>query len=253
MESLVYLLVLFVGSLTTPFLDVSQKPSCQEANVIWRRLMNEQPQNINASYLESAITLTGKSQIISHNEDRMTYLKPLVGVEGNIKSVNNVICTEAAENTIFEISQVELKKGPIYVQFVIWHFQNGLFFRALDFMAPLIPQPADMPGIQEARQQWIAYSADQEFDKLVRSIYTPNSIYYNNQSMLTGAEAIIEAFQLLQEKDNPLRLKPIVMQPVRSDMVIEMGQCKGDNSNNYIFIWHQDDQGKWSIWFDSRA
>lgn len=228
-------------------------PICAEANVIWTRLMKEQPHNIHAAYLPDAITLAGNGRIITEKKDRLAYFQPLTNSRNGLKKIVPILCEWADQDVLYHLSQIELNQGPTYVQLVIWRKQNNLFYRELDFLAPLTPQRTDLVGLVNARNKWMAFCNDHNVEDLVGQLYAPDALYYNHKPLVIGQSSLIEVYAYMRSEDYTLKLEPIVMQPVNANMVVEIGHCSGSYNGKYILIWRKNENGQWTVWFDSNV
>jgi len=248
-----FLLYLLVGiSIPQP---VQASSPCEEANHIWQRLLNEQPRHIQTNYVDKAITLTGKGRQITSSEERQQYLAPLLSPQQTIQSIESIFCELANPNTDvrYDISRLKPATGPDYIQLVIWREINGQYLRELDFMAPLAPGRTDLTALDQARDKWIELCNKNDASALVEQLYEPEAIYYNHRPMIVGREQITTTYSYMNNEDYSLHLDPLIVQPVRKDLVLEIGQCSGSYGGKYVLIWRRNAEGQWQIWMDSNV
>lgn len=250
---LTFLLYFLVG-VSVPQAMVEDS-SCEEANHIWQRLLNEQPTHIQTHYTEQAITLTGKGRQISTAEERLQYLAPLLSPQQTVQSIEPVFCELANPNTDirYDLSRIKPAVGPDYIQLVIWREANGQYLRELDFLAPLAPGRTDLTALDRARDKWIKLCNEHDATILVEQLYEPEALYYNHRPMIVGREQITKTYSYMNNEDYSLHLSPLVVQPVRKDLVLEIGQCSGSYGGKYILIWRRNAEGQWQIWMDSNV
>lgn len=226
---------------------------CEAANHIWQRLLNEQPQHIPTHYTEDAITLTGKGRQLTTARERQAYLAPLLSSQQTIKSIEPIFCELANPNAAirYDISRLKPASGPDYIQLVIWRKANGQYLRELDFLVPLVPGRTDLTALDQARDKWIELCNEHDAAVLVEQLYEPEALYYNHRPVITGREQIAETYSYMNDEEYSLHLDPLVVQPVRQDLVLEVGQCSGSYGGKYVLIWRRNAEGQWQIWMDS--
>jgi len=254
---LTFMLYLVVGLFTphTTLQQISATTECEEANHVWQRLLNEQPQHIQTHYTDNAITLTGKGRQLTTTEERKAYLAPLLSPQQSVKSIEPIFCELANPNTDirYDLSRLKPAVGPDYIQLVIWRDKDGQYVRELDFLAPLSPDRTDLTALDQAREKWIELCNEHDAAVLVEQMYEPEALYYNHRPMITGREQITTTYSYMNNEDYSLHLNPLVVQPVRNDLVLEIGQCSGSYQGKYVLIWRRNAEGQWQIWMDSNV
>lgn len=250
---LTVILYLLVGMSVPPATNLPTE--CEAANHIWQRLLNEQPQYIQKHYTGHAITLTGKGRQITTAGERQKYLAPLLSRQQTVNSIEPIFCELANPNTDvrYDISRLKPASGPDYIQLVIWREVNGQYLRELDFVAPLAPGRTDLASLDQARDKWIELCNEHDAAALVEQLYEPEALYYNHRPMIVGREQITSTYSYMNNEEYSLHLSPLVVQPVRKDLVLEIGQCSGSYEGKYVLIWRRNAEGQWQIWMDSNV
>jgi metallo-beta-lactamase class B len=121
----------------------------------------------------------------------------------------------------------------------------------LEFLGKSDSVKVDTEIIDRRRLEWIQYCNAHKASALVEALYSSDAIYYNHKPLVVGQEAITQDYQYMNNPLYDLNLKPLIVHPVASDLVFEIGQCSGSYNGKYILVWKKNPEDRWFISFDS--
>lgn len=116
-----------------------------------------------------------------------------------------------------------------YGHLLIWKEVDSIRLRELEFVAESddVDRLAISKEIKKARDLWMRYCNAHEVASLVNEVYAENTLYYNHKPMIVGRQELIKEYDYMSRDSYKLKLTPILLEPVREDLVFEAGQCSG--------------------------
>ncbi len=109
----------------------------------------------------------------------------------------------------------------------------------------------DLGELDLRREEWMKICNQHDALALVKEMYMKEAVYYNHKPLVIGQEKIVEQYSYMNDEKYSLELEPLFMQVVSSEIVYEVGQCRGSYGGKYILVWTRDIDGKWKIKMDS--
>lgn len=177
------------------------------------------------------------------------------GINNKIREyeVVDVINSEPPSKYRYELSEINLADGHTFRQLIIWNARDSLGYRQLEMVVEARPFTPYLQELEQRRAEWMRFCNAREVEKLVKELYTANTLYYNHRTLISGPEALIREYRYMTNPDYQLTLTPLRILPVGPDLAYEIGQCSGSYPGKYILVWQKGEDGVWRILLDANV
>ena len=140
-----------------------------------------------------------------------------------------------------------------YVQLVIWKKEANKVIREFEFeeASSLAARKVDTNAIADSRKLWMQLCNAHDAEKLVKALYSPNTMYFNHKPLVRGTEDLIKEYDYMNNENYSLQLHPLKLKVVNANLAFEIGHCSGSYNGKYILIWKKHANGNWKIFVDS--
>ena len=216
----------------------------------WKELINSSIHSFENIYTADAIKLLENGQFLEGSTAIKQAYDSIPLIIDSIFSKEKIIA-DRKETYEYEIGGFSSTNGKEYRHLLIWKRDTQVKLRALELIVEL---EADLPSPQvlnARRTEWIRLCNQHNAEKLVDGLYAENTLYYNHKPMVVGRKAVSKEYEYMNRDDYSLHLEPILVEPVRTDLIFEIGQCSGSYGGKYILIWQKNALGVWEILMDS--
>lgn len=165
-------------------------------------------------------------------------------------SLVSIYSIEANDDFIYEISSFKSERH-LYKQMLIT--ESDTHKRAFEFIVKAQATNSNqlLGQIDLRRDQWIEYCNGHDARILVTELYSDNALYFNHKPVIAHRDSLIKEYNYMNSQKYSLRMDPLHVEIVRSDLVFEIGQCSGSYNGKYILIWKKDGSREWNILVDS--
>ena len=236
--------------LLTCFLCTCTEISAQQtARQMWLQTLQESPQELQSHYSPDAVRVFLNGNFVSG-----AYTLSMLWQQSEWKIQGAEVLHQVQPHVSdyqYEIAALSTASGTDVFELSIWNLKGPSPVKELEL---LVPASGAMPApeiLEPYRKQWMELCNAHKVEELVNTLYHANTLYYNHRPMVVGREALIPAYAYMKHPDYSLRLEPIAIVPVRSDLIFEVGQCSGSYPGKYILVWQKNPEGNWEIILDS--
>ncbi len=202
-------------------------------------------------YADHAIKVLPDGSLLEGKEAIQSYWEQQQSLEVDSTFKLQYTIANRDQSYAYEIGGFTTTDGRQFNHLLIWNLEGIKPLRELEVIAIAEENAPLASQLKEQREAWVSYCNDHEVEKLVKSIYTPDVIYYNHRPPIRGTTAIVKAYGYMKNPEYHLELTPIFIQPVNSEIAFEIGQCAGSYGGKYIFVWQKNQQGTWKVLLDS--
>ncbi|PQB04186.1 hypothetical protein BST85_04165 [Aureitalea marina] len=216
----------------------------------WLTLVNSTPSDSIQVYSDAAIAVNDKWNTQSGKDDIRKAWQQFSARIDSSWTMNYVLANNRGRHA-YEIGGFRTNYGQLFGQFVIWELNSNPKRRLFEFTVPAEIIEIDKTELDQRRKEWMQYCNAHRVDQLVNELYTKDALYYNHRPLIKGREAILREYSYMNNPSYQLELNPLIVQPLREDLVIEIGQCAGGYNGKYILIWERNKDGLWQIALDS--
>ena len=201
-------------------------------------------------YSENAVKITQEGEILKGKEKIDEYHKKVQFSPQSFESRKKLMANER-RGLEYEIGEYSDKDKTKIKTLIIW--KNSDSQKVIDFEVAVNSEDNDLDSsvLDCRREEWMKLCNDHKVEALVRNLYSSNTIYYNHKPVVIGHEDLIQEYGYMNNEKYSLTLSPIVIEPVSSDFIYEIGQCSGGYNGKYILIWRKEGDGQWRVFIDS--
>ena len=221
----------------------------QTARQMWLQTLQESPQELQTHYTSDAVRVFLNGNFVS-GAYTLSMLWQQSEWEIRSAEVLHQVQPHVSEYE-YEIAKLTTASGTELFELCIWNLKGSSMVKELEYIVPASGSMPDPNILEPYRQKWMELCNAHKVEELVTTLYHPNTLYYNHRPMVVGREALIPTYSYMEQPDYSLRLEPLALVPVRSDLIFEMGQCSGSYPGKYILVWQKNSEGKWEIILDS--
>lgn len=217
----------------------------------WAELIRGTELDIGAAYTDNAVFLGPTGSLGFPLEDQVRYHQIRYKNLTSLTSLHRVLANEE-RGYFYEIGHFANAKQEGFKHLLILKQEGDTLLREMEFIAPASTvDSAALQVFDQRRAEWMELCNAHNAEKLVKSLYTPNALYYNHKPLIIGHEAIIKDYQYMNRENYSLQLSPIHIELVNDRMAYEIGQCSGSYGGKYLFVWYKNGKGNWSVMMDS--
>lgn len=232
---------------TTTAQNLSDDPSLSD----WAKLIRGSLTDYTAVYVEKPVFLGGNGYLGLPVDEQIRSHQVRYQDLASLQTHQRVLAREEL-GYHYEIGSFTNARGLEFKHLLILKQQGDTLRRELEFIARAAPTDSTIRhAIDQRRTEWMQLCNAHNAAELVKKLYSTSAIYYNHKPLVTGHQAITEAYQYMNSEKYALTLTPIVVELVTNKLAYEIGQCSGSYGGKYMLVWQKDKAGQWSIVMDS--
>lgn len=217
----------------------------------WTKIINDSTAALEKLYSEEAILLFPDGTYKEGNEEIATHYRAQGFKVKNLETEFTISTGPGGDHT-YDTGEFTTEDGKTYDYLWILGVEGESLKRQLEFLAeasPVVQVPDE--ELRRQRDRWMELCNNHQVSQLVTEMYRENGVYYNHKPLIVGQPLITEEYGYMQDPNYRLELRPLHLNSVSEELVIEIGQASGSYNGNYLLVWQKDSTGTWKILFDS--
>lgn len=216
----------------------------------WMNILNSRPDSIQQVYSPRAVLISPEGVIYKTPQQRAVFYSNFKSQVGEISSVTTIRQEAVTPGIRFEIGYFVTAANKKFMHLLVASKGKNEFVREVEVLSEFDAEPIDLEGLNKARTRWMKLCNSHQANELVRVAYASNAVYYNNNRMLVGTQAIGQEYKYMNNPSYQLTLTPLAVEAAGKDLVFELGQCSGSYQGKYTLVWKKIN-GDWKVLFDS--
>lgn len=227
-------------------------PQIDEADELWVQAFNKNKGDVSSLYLDAAVFFAEKDAVRKGSKEIADYYMKLYQDTGEITGL--VVEGRYVEtlNLIYEMGYFTTANNREYQFIAVWKKQFGAgWVRELEMVGLKTPHEVDLAELDQPRDNWVKYCAENDSHALAKNVYTEDAYYYNQGRLMQGWDAIGTEYSYMNSPTYRLQLTPKITRVVQPDLAYEIGQCSGSYRGQYMFRLVKQADGEWKVSVDS--
>jgi ketosteroid isomerase-like protein len=247
------LMILFVVLSCAHEAVMAQSPDTNKATTSLENLAWQDSQNDGGDlailYIPDAVKAFATGEVLSGVEEIKRYWEQQ---KGKITGYYTDTLIVAREKPLIEYEIGGFTLGDSPRKFlIVWETDDAGKRRSFEIDAAQTTTEDPSDQIDQSRKRWVALCNQHDAGKLIREVYTANTIYYNHRPVVRGHEDLTRVHSYMNNPQYSLDLTPILSIPVNDQLVFEIGQCSGSYGGKYVIIWEKSTEGSWKVLIDT--
>lgn len=237
-----FLMLLLISGITKSY---AQQPPGDA----WMEAYAQHPEQLQEQYFPAAIRM-----FLNGTYVQGAYTLGVIWQQSDWKLQERTVLHQAqphVQDYLYEIAEYSSSSGTQIAELCIWNLKEDKPLKEFEFIVPISGTLPKAEVLDPYREKWMELCNAHKVSELINTLYAPQTLYYNHRPMVKGRKALIPVYGYMESPDYSLQLTPLAVVPVRSDLILELGQCSGSYPGKYMLVWQRNEKGTWEIILDS--